>query len=557
MNNPALDVAIGLIFIYLLYSLLATTIKEFVATIFAYRSRMLELGIEQMLDGKNYSYYWWDKVANFFLWWFYKFKKENRAKDVEDSGNQNDGNPFFSKREINNVKINDPEKPADYLMRVKLNKKAELFAAKITNHPLYKRSSENAPFLFSWKLNKKPAYLNADTFSDILIDILSQNKSTSANSPVLMKDISSFVSNNINNNPELKKILSIYIEQANGDLQRFKLLLENWYNDTMDRVSGWYKKQASRILLMIGFVLAVAFNVSTVEIVNKLSKDKTARDALVQSASEYLKRHVDSVKIPAKNSNADNNNGKGGNQNSDSLNAESDSAKKAKDKNTARQNSSDTSFSDIRQRIDSMKALYNTDISEANTTLGLGWGDFGFTKDSVQYNYYLLYKNDSVKFANDSAKQFKTDSANCKEDSLKIWEDSKKRKDNPQQYEMDLQKYKHDLIPYILDTIKIKNKEEECDYEKLLRERPHRHNHPGFLGKMWYVIVQTISTPRYLLGFLITALAISLGSPFWFDLLNKFINLRASGTKPDDGKKTSDGSKTPGLNKNPDPNAKG
>ena len=53
MNNPALDIAIGLVFIYLLYSLLATTIKEFVATIFSYRSRMLELGIEQMLDGKN------------------------------------------------------------------------------------------------------------------------------------------------------------------------------------------------------------------------------------------------------------------------------------------------------------------------------------------------------------------------------------------------------------------------------------------------------------------------------------------------------------------------
>jgi len=36
-----------------------------------------------------------------------------------------------------------------------------------------------------------------------------------------------------------------------------------------------------------------------------------------------------------------------------------------------------------------------------------------------------------------------------------------------------------------------------------------------------------------IVGFLLTGLALSLGAPFWFDLLNKFVNLRVSGTKPD------------------------
>ena len=35
-----------------------------------------------------------------------------------------------------------------------------------------------------------------------------------------------------------------------------------------------------------------------------------------------------------------------------------------------------------------------------------------------------------------------------------------------------------------------------------------------------------------LLGWLVTALAISLGAPFWFDLLNKLVNMRNSGNKP-------------------------
>src|ERR1700739_1038473 len=87
-DNPVLDVAIGLIFIFLLYSLLATTIKELVATIFSYRPRMLELALERMLDGQHFSYYWWDKLANALLWlgnWFnywLNFLRPQRKKKI-------------------------------------------------------------------------------------------------------------------------------------------------------------------------------------------------------------------------------------------------------------------------------------------------------------------------------------------------------------------------------------------------------------------------------------------------------------------------------------------
>jgi hypothetical protein len=33
-------------------------------------------------------------------------------------------------------------------------------------------------------------------------------------------------------------------------------------------------------------------------------------------------------------------------------------------------------------------------------------------------------------------------------------------------------------------------------------------------------------------GWILTALAVSLGAPFWFDVLNNFVNLRLSGAKP-------------------------
>ena len=45
----------------------------------------------------------------------------------------------------------------------------------------------------------------------------------------------------------------------------------------------------------------------------------------------------------------------------------------------------------------------------------------------------------------------------------------------------------------------------------------------------WYVVLTK------LMGWIVTALAISLVAPFWFDLLRKLVNLRSSGNKPEEG----------------------
>ena len=52
---------------------------------------------------------------------------------------------------------------------------------------------------------------------------------------------------------------------------------------------------------------------------------------------------------------------------------------------------------------------------------------------------------------------------------------------------------------------------------------------PGFVRAWIWAIV-----PGHLLGWLLTAIAVSLGAPFWFDTLNKFMNIRSSGTAPNE-----------------------
>ena len=49
-NSVALDVVIGLIFIFLLYSLLATVLSEMIATVLGLRARNLKAAISRMLN---------------------------------------------------------------------------------------------------------------------------------------------------------------------------------------------------------------------------------------------------------------------------------------------------------------------------------------------------------------------------------------------------------------------------------------------------------------------------------------------------------------------------
>src|SRR3954453_10481278 len=66
-SNTALDVFIGLIFVFLLYSLLATIIQEMIAVQLAFRSKVLEKAILRMLeDGRTTTKFpYGDRIKGF------------------------------------------------------------------------------------------------------------------------------------------------------------------------------------------------------------------------------------------------------------------------------------------------------------------------------------------------------------------------------------------------------------------------------------------------------------------------------------------------------------
>ncbi len=66
LDNVALNVVIGLVFIYLLYSLLATVLSEIIATKLGLRARNLKEAVDRMLnDGEDDKKFWsrlWDSL---------------------------------------------------------------------------------------------------------------------------------------------------------------------------------------------------------------------------------------------------------------------------------------------------------------------------------------------------------------------------------------------------------------------------------------------------------------------------------------------------------------
>ncbi len=239
LNSVILDVVIGLVFIYLLYSLLVTTIQEIIATRFGFRSKMLQRAVFRMLEDEN-------KFASRFKSVLYLFKKSGNG------GNRNSTSYEFY------------------------------------DHPLIM-------FLGEGKKNGKPAYINNETFSKVIIDLL-RGKDVRPGD-----DVKSLIQKALDDKKTnwgdakisaqtLSYLKSIWAD-ADGDVKKFAIHLESWFGETMDRASGWYKQHIQIILFFVGLVVAIVFNVDTLKIVDRLEKDPKLREQMVQQADAFVQAH--------------------------------------------------------------------------------------------------------------------------------------------------------------------------------------------------------------------------------------------------------------------------
>lgn len=93
-------------------------------------------------------------------------------------------------------------------------------------------------------------------------------------------------------NPELRLTLSsllMGIEEAGGDcLQVLRTNIESWFNDSMDRLSGRYKRKAQWTTFAIGLVIALVLNIDTINISNQLWREPILRQAINANATQLV-----------------------------------------------------------------------------------------------------------------------------------------------------------------------------------------------------------------------------------------------------------------------------
>jgi hypothetical protein len=88
----------------------------------------------------------------------------------------------------------------------------------------------------------------------------------------------------------VQKAILALIDDAQGDINKLKSNIEGWYDSAMDRVSGWYKRRTQTIILFLGLVIAVALNADSAYIARHLSADPALRNSLVSAAQVYAQK---------------------------------------------------------------------------------------------------------------------------------------------------------------------------------------------------------------------------------------------------------------------------
>lgn len=238
LSNPMLDVAIGLVFIYLLLSIIVTALQEFLSSFLKLRNKNLQKAMIELLGSDNRKLFYTHPLISPLF-----------RGEVGPDGRPLKGGPaYIPKRN---------------------------FALAVLD--LHGRGLAKAG----------PAFELAKFFED-------------ANSGVgLSTRVAKFGATADNvfdkiSNQIVKTAAKTALEAAVGELKSSADVLdnainelENLFDSTMNRASGWFKVNAQRIAFGIGLVVAGLLNVDTIYIAQQLWTNEDLRARAVAAAEAY------------------------------------------------------------------------------------------------------------------------------------------------------------------------------------------------------------------------------------------------------------------------------
>jgi hypothetical protein len=258
------DVAIGLSFIFFLLSVVATAIVEAVAGVFKYRARALEGWLAQSLAGAAPS-------------------PESMTERTEIAGKvmnhpiiyaSTKGTARPSYISADQFVIALLESGGDTPHRLATAAAAEVpeLIAQVPDHEMKMALGK------LWR-----ATGTVEQFRPQLQGVWLAHADALAKTEMLVDDLP---------DGPLKQAMTNLWRKAGGDVERFRTEAEAWYDQAMDRLSGWYKRRTQLWLWIIGLAFAVILNVDTLGVAQSLWSDQTLRQLLTDQAQNASAAHV-------------------------------------------------------------------------------------------------------------------------------------------------------------------------------------------------------------------------------------------------------------------------
>jgi hypothetical protein len=127
------------------------------------------------------------------------------------------------------------------------------------------------------------SYLSAKSFAEAISEVLASDATAD-----LIKTV-----------PSLEKRLRVLADEAKRGLIDVKAGLESWFDETMSRAEGAYKRWASLVLFLVGLTFAVLGNASTADVARNLWQDTATRAAVAEAATTLTEDGVDKSGLDA------------------------------------------------------------------------------------------------------------------------------------------------------------------------------------------------------------------------------------------------------------------
>jgi hypothetical protein len=156
----------------------------------------------------------------------------------------------------------------------------EGFVKKIYEHPLISGLT---------KEGKLPSYIPARTFTlallDIVVPVSPDDKSDVLKVLAKVDELQ---------DGQLKKALLCIIDKTEGNIDALRKSVEDWFDDAMERVSGWYKRKMQFVILVLALAVTVGLNADTFMVANTVLQNETLRSAIVSSAEQSTQQEIPS-----------------------------------------------------------------------------------------------------------------------------------------------------------------------------------------------------------------------------------------------------------------------